>query len=256
MSFSRLQIGMPKSLLKRLIRRCGFDLRRFSPEASDEARLVKMLRTHDVGLIFDVGANKGQFGTQLRDAGYSGRIVSFEPLSSARETLVAVSGRDPLWEVASQAAIGSEDREAVEINVAANSESSSILKMLRSHATAAPESIYVDSESVPLRRLDALGQSYLRPDSNLFIKIDTQGYEDQVLLGAPDLLSRSVGIQMELSTVPLYEGQRLYDEMLRDLRSLGFELWGLSPTFVDPASGRLLQFDGTFFRPSASGRQE
>ncbi|MBS0312071.1 MAG: FkbM family methyltransferase [Proteobacteria bacterium] len=238
---------MPKSFFKRVIRRLGFDLRRYRPGSTDDAQFIAMLVIHRINLILDVGANRGQFGRQLRDAGYKGRIVSFEPLAAAHEALALASEKDPLWEVAPQAAIGSENGE-IEIHVAGNSESSSVLNMLDSHAAAAPESVYVGSERVPLRRLDDLAQGYLQQDSILFVKIDTQGYEDRVLQGAPNILARAVGLQLELSLVPLYEGQRLYDEMVDELKALNFELWGVTPTFVDPESGRLLQIDATFFR--------
>lgn len=245
---------MPKSFFKRVIRKFGFDLRRYRPESSDDAQLIAMLAAHRINLILDVGANKGQFGRQLRNAGYEGRIVSFEPLVFARKALIAACKGDPRWEVAPQAAIGSEDGET-EIHVAGNSESSSILNMLDSHAAAAPGSVYVGSEKVPLRRLDALAQDYLQRDSILFVKIDTQGYEDRVLQGAPNILARARGLQLELSLVPLYEGQRLYDEMIDQLKDLNFELWGVTPTFVDPKSGRLLQIDATFFRRCTSHDQ-
>jgi FkbM family methyltransferase len=197
--------------------------------------------------VFDVGANVGQFGRSVRDAGYRGRIVSFEPLSAAWEQLVAASRSDSLWQVAPRAAIGNEDGE-IEIHVSGNSMSSSVLDMLDAHAIAAPGSAYVGREKVLLRRLDTVAVDYLRPDSSLFVKIDTQGYEDRVLQGASNLLKNTVGLQLECSLVPLYEGQLLYDEMSRRLKALGFALWGITPGFFDPGNGRLLQIDATFFR--------
>lgn len=197
-------------------------------------------------MVFDVGANTGQFGQSLREAGFRGRIVSFEPLAAAREKLLAVSQKDNKWDVAPRAAIGNEDGE-IEIHIAGNSVSSSVLDMLDAHANAAPGSRYVGSEKVPLRRLDSIALDYLHPDSVAFLKIDTQGYEDRVLQGASNLLKKTAGLQLELSFVPLYDGQRLYDEMVSQLKLLGFELWSMSPVFSDPQTGRLLQVDATFF---------
>ena len=236
-----------KSLVRYLFRRLGFDIRRYNPVPSQYAQLVRMLSAHRINLVFDVGANAGQFGHFLRDAGYSGRIVSFEPLSIAWEQLLEASRNDPLWAVASRAAIGSEDGE-IEIHVAGNSVSSSVLNMLDSHANAAPGSCYVGNERVPLRRLDSIAPGYLHSDSVAFLKIDTQGYEDRVLQGATELLDKIIGIQLELSLVPLYEGQRLFDDLFKQIKAKGFELWTMSPVFVDPQSGRLLQCDVTFFR--------
>lgn len=239
---------MLKSLVKRTIRRLGFDLRRYHPSGSETAQFMTMLSAHGINLVFDVGANIGQFGKSLREADYRGRIVSFEPLAAARVQLLSVSRNDSLWAIAPRAAIGSEDGE-IEINVAGNSVSSSVLGMLDAHASSAPCSAYVGSEKVPLRRLDAIASDYLVPGSVLFIKIDTQGYEDRVLQGATSLLDRAVGLQLELSLVPLYDGQRLHEELISQLKALGFELWGMAPVFIDPTSGRLLQVDATFFRP-------
>ena len=88
-----------------------------------------MLKAHEVNLVFDIGANAGQFAQSLRELGYRGRIVSFEPQSEAREQLERAASVDPLWEVAPKAAIGPEDGE-IELNLAANSISSSLLPML------------------------------------------------------------------------------------------------------------------------------
>lgn len=183
----------------------------------------------------------------MRDAGYQGRIVSFEPISAAREELLAVSKADPLRDIAPQAAIGSEEGK-IELHIAGNSVSSSILDMLDTHANAAPGSGYSGSEMVPLRRLDSLAPDYLLPDSVPFLKIDTQGYEDRVLSGATELLKRTIGLQLELSLIPLYEGQLLFDEIIDQVKAKGFELWAVWPGFTDPKSGRLLQLDAIFFR--------
>lgn len=232
---------------KRALRRIGWDLRRWDIDTSSEARAVQRLRSHGVNLVFDVGANAGQFARSLRNAGYAGRIVSFEPLSHAWEYLQTVS-RLYKWEVAARMAIGSEDGE-VSIHVAANSASSSILNMLPSHLSAAPESTYVGTEQVAVRRLDTVGGQYVQSDSVLFIKVDTQGFESEVIAGATDMIRRCVGVQLELSAVPLYENDRRYDALMEQMASCGFELWGIDPGFTDPDSGRLLQFDASFFRP-------
>jgi hypothetical protein len=149
--------------------------------------------------------------------------------------------------VAERAAIGERDGE-IDIHVSANSYSSSALDILDTHVRAAPESRYIGSERVSLRRLDFVATPFLRPDSVTFLKIDTQGFEDRVLDGAAGMLQRVAGIQMELSLVPLYSGQKLLPDMLGRVLALGFGLWGVWPALVEPESGRLLQVDATFFR--------
>src|SRR5580765_5169151 len=120
---------MLKELVQATLHRLGYELKRFRPSDTDAGRLVAMLDAHDVNLVLDVGANIGQFGIKLREIGYTGRIVSFEPLSAARDALAKAGRNDPQWELADQAAIGSEDSE-IEIHIASNSSSSSPLRML------------------------------------------------------------------------------------------------------------------------------
>jgi FkbM family methyltransferase len=238
---------MIKSITKSVFRSFGFDLKRYHPANSDAAQLRFMLCEHKVNLLLDVGANIGQYAKSVRQAGYRNRIVSFEPLSLAWQQLLNISKQDPLWEIAPRAAIGEIDGE-VQINISGNSVSSSILNMLESHSKAAPDSSYVGSEKVPLRSLDAMSRDFLQPHSVTFLKIDTQGYEHQVLAGAKDLISQVVGIQLEMSIVPLYEGQKLFPEMCQYLDELGFSIWSLWPGFIEPTTGRLLQVDAVFFR--------
>ena len=238
-----------KSFFKQLLRKFDLEFRNFSVEKSENARFLTMLSCHNVNTIFDIGANEGQFGVNLRDFGYKGKIVSFEPLTEAREKLLKTSKNDIHWEVAPQAAIGEGNGE-IEIHIAGNSESSSILKMLEAHISAAPNSKYIGKEIVPLRKLDTLAPDFLDKDSVVFLKIDTQGYEEQVMNGAHELMKNIVGLQLEISLVPLYEGHGLLDEMLQNLKEKRFELWGVSSVFSDPDTAQLLQIDATFFRKS------
>jgi FkbM family methyltransferase len=236
-----------KILIKKIMYLLGFELHRFSPENSSQARLMKMISIHSIDLVLDVGANVGMYSRTLRMCGYQGRLLAFEPLSKAREELLQLSSNDKMWDVAPQAAIGAENGE-VEINVAGNSSSSSILNMMNSHKQAAPHSQYVDVEKVPLRKLDTLTEGYRDKYSNIFLKIDTQGYEHFVLEGAKKTLKRVAGIQLELSLIPLYEGQILYDDLVDKMKILGFSMWDISTVLTEPKSGRLLQVDAVFFR--------
>lgn len=236
-----------KKLLKKLIRRTGFDVKRVSLLTSDALRTRLLCDHYQVDLVLDVGANVGQYASGLRESGYSGRIISFEPLSSAHAALEHASRGDALWTVASRMAIGNFDGE-IEINIAENSYSSSVLGILDAHVKAAPHSAYVGSELVPIRRLDMLASDDMRNANSIFLKVDVQGFELQVLEGASGLLPRVKGIQLELSLVPLYAGQALFKEILERTGQLGYELHAIYPGFSDRRTGRMLQMDGIFFR--------
>jgi FkbM family methyltransferase len=240
---------MIKKTIKKLSRSLGVDLKRYNVQTSEAAKMQRLLAYNNIDLVFDVGANIGQYAKLLRELGYSGRIVSFEPLSSAYSRLKAVSEKDPLWEIAPQAAIGNQEGEII-INIAGNSQSSSALPMLDAHLESAPESAYSGSETVKLSRLDTLAKDYIKSETkSIFLKIDVQGLEKQVIEGATAILPLVKGIKLELSLVPLYEGQVLFKEMIDIVEKLGYELYGIEPGFTAEKTGRMLQMDGIFFKP-------
>jgi FkbM family methyltransferase len=240
-------VGVSKRVVKALINAAGFDLHRLTPGSHSGLQLQRALTRFEVDVVLDVGANVGQFAESLRSVGYGGQLVSFEPLSTAHRQLSEKAKRDPKWQVHARAAIGNRDGE-IAINVAGNSVSSSVLPMLESHSSAATGSVYVGTESVPMYKLDSVAPEYLGGFRNPFLKLDTQGFEWQVLDGAHVVLPRMRGVLCELSLVPLYEGNRLWLDMIRRLEGDGFTLWSIQRGFTDPRDGRTLQVDAMFFR--------
>lgn len=237
-----------KKIIRKIINNYGFEITRFTADSSLRAQYLRQLLHHKINIIFDIGANTGQFGQELRSLGYDGRIVSFEPLSECHQRLAQQASKDKKWLVAPRAAVG--DRiGAVEINVSMNTVSSSLLNMRPTHENSAPTSKVIRKESAALITIDSISSSYLTsPEDHLFVKIDTQGYEDRVLRGMTEIFPRVKGIQMELSVVELYQDQLLMNEMIDLMGRQGFELWGMAPAFIDPINGKTMQFDATFFR--------
>jgi FkbM family methyltransferase len=234
--------------IKRALRRLGVVVRRLE-SSNEEYQVVKdALRAARADAVLDVGANIGQYGDLVLEAGFAGDLISFEAIPSVHERLVAhARARSRKWLVAPCAALGSKAGETV-INIAGNSVSSSLLPMRSEHVAAAPESAYVRTEVVRVERLDELAAKLLRPDQRLMIKIDTQGYELEVLAGATGLLPQTMALQLELSLVPLYENAPAFVEVIQYLESRGFALFSIAPGFKDRRSGRLLQMDGIFLR--------
>jgi FkbM family methyltransferase len=229
----------------------GFDLRYF--QDSEEGILRNLIKRLHPVVVLDVGANTGQYGRMLRAIGYGGLIISFEPLASAHKKLAVEAGADGNWLVAPRAALGSA-KGSIEINVSRNSVSSSVLPMNDAHLSVAPKSRYVATETVALERLDDLLPSIFSGAGPVFLKMDTQGYEEEVLKGAAGILSKVVAIQMEISLIPLYQGAPTLVHLVSAMREFGFELFQVIPGFRDVATGQLLQLDGIFVRqlPSAT----
>ncbi|WP_153038553.1 hypothetical protein [Nodularia spumigena] len=59
-----------KRTVKSSIQAIGLDLHRLSPSQNPFFQLRKGLEKFNVDLVFDIGANTGQFATELRSIGY------------------------------------------------------------------------------------------------------------------------------------------------------------------------------------------
>jgi Methyltransferase FkbM domain len=95
----------------------------------------------------------------------------------------------------------------------------------------------------------ALGRRRVSAErQHTFLKVDTQGFEAEVLAGARELLPRLQGIQLEISLVRCYEGERDFRELIDDLERAGFSPWLFLPGYFEPKLARQLQLDGVFMR--------
>jgi FkbM family methyltransferase len=199
-----------------------------------------LLRRYEVDLVLDVGAHHGQFATFIRDIGFEGRIVSYEPVSEAFSALERSSATDLKWDV-HRLALGTEDGSAT-INVAKSTDFSSFLSLSRYGATTlASKAATVREERVSMRRLDSVRPAEAEGGSS-FLKVDTQGWDLRVLQGATGTLGRIVALQVEIALRPIYDGMPSLEEVLDLLRSHGFEPTGFFPVSHD-ARLRLIEVD-------------
>jgi FkbM family methyltransferase len=204
-----------------------------------------LLHSGEVELVIDVGAHAGEYGTSLRDCGYGGAIVSFEPVSRQFNRLLAAAAGDHAWECQNRA--GGARAERATINLSGNDGfSSSLLAMNEAHEQAVGESRYEGSEEIEVVSLDEALRERQPSRPSSYLKADTQGYEDKVLAGAEATLRNCIAVELELSLSPLYEGQPLIGEMIELMRDRGFRPTHLEPEFNDPHSGELLQVNGLF----------
>lgn len=231
-----------KTSVARALGRIGFELHR-----CESRRTAQLLRRRNVDLVVDVGAARGWYGVELRRGGYRAAIISFEPLTNSFEVLRRVSSRDGRWTAVNKA-LGAAPRQSV-INVAANGDSSSLLPMLERHRGAAPQATYIQQQTIVVARLDDELPLYDLSPEYPFLKMDVQGFEREVLQGASRTINSLVGIQIEVSFAPLYEGGMMYDEALITLRDAGFIPVGIEPGFRDK-DGVLLQADVVMVRPN------
>jgi FkbM family methyltransferase len=236
-----------RELANSLLAHRGLEIVHQRVENDPARQLMLALRHHNIRLVIDVGANAGQYGEELLRAGFDGEIYSIEPQPDAHARLRDRARRWKRWTVLDAAAAG--DREGwVEMTVAGNSVSSSVLPMLDSHIQAAPSSAPVGRVTVRQTTLDSLFAKRLDTEQPTLLKIDVQGYEPQVLAGAVRCLAKTRLVQLELSLQPLYAGQQLWLQMIDTMDRHGYRPWSIHPEFCDPRTGQVLQVNGLFAR--------
>jgi FkbM family methyltransferase len=227
----------------------GLQLRRFPGVELLGPHLRAVLARYRIDCVLDVGGNTGGYGRMLRSLGYRGRIVSFEPVRASYEELARRTARDRHWRVL-QLALGERDGQCA-INVGRHAVFSSLLEpttFSHGHFGAASEVTHV--EEVPMRRLEDVLPECVDglADPRVFLKLDTQGYDLQVVEGCGAGLQLVRALQSELSVRPLYVGAPSYVESLDRLRAHGFELSGVFPLDRDGDLG-IIEFDCVMVRP-------
>ena len=224
----------------------GVEVSLYTFTSNEHARLSNLLEVLNVDLVLDVGANEGQSGVFFRKTiGYRGQILSFEPLQDAFLELERKSQNDSAWSVFNFG-LGNEEKK-VEINVSGNSQSSSILAINKIHEHAAPGSKYQKREVISLKPINSC-LPFEHRKNNIFLKIDTQGFELEVLKGCGDIMNNVKLCMLEMSTVELYENGPILPEIIHFMYENGFVLSGVKSGLSNPETGQLLQCDGLFMR--------
>jgi FkbM family methyltransferase len=208
-------------------------LDRWQVEWFDE-HLIELFRLLRPDCVLDVGANTGWYGEVLRALGYSGWIVSVEPVARPFAELERRARLDGRWR-AERLALGDRD-ERGRIGVTRFDVFSSLLKPSDYGRERFPGlAEVVTEEEIDVRRLAACWDELLDgvPCARPFLKLDTQGYDLAVLRGAEPVLERFVGAQVEASLKAVYEGQPSWLETLAYLQAHGFEPTGIFPVMRD-----------------------
>ena len=238
-----------KKLINIILKIFNLKLIKIVDQFDNSYRLILGLNEKKINYILDVGANNGQFVEQLRFYGYKEDIISFEPLLSAHEKLKKNSKKDDRWRVFKPVALGNKNRKN-SINISKNSVSSSILNISQTHIDNAPDSIFVEKQSIDERKLEDIFFELDVENKKVFLKIDTQGYEYQILEGSKNILNKIEGILVEVSLIELYEGQKKWLDVIKFIENNGFKLWSVDRGFTNKNNGRTLQVDLCFFKES------
>jgi len=236
-------IGFPEQLARigrRMLNRWGYDVRRLPPATpGGPARdmWTWLQATQTFRTVIDIGANDGAFAAFLARHFRPDTTYVFEPLPRCRADLEARAATIPNLKIIPLALSDQSGRKPLYEN--SYHPASSLLRVSPMSKVEFPQTAVETPTIVEVARLDdVLETQPLEPD--IFIKIDVQGMEDAVIRGGQRVLGRAKCVLVEMSFVPMYEGQPLFEEVHRLLEGLGFRFAGMKNQIDSPKTGQPL----------------
>jgi FkbM family methyltransferase len=196
--------------------------------------LGKLLRLLGVDCVFDVGAHHGEYAGNLRKwMRFDGQIISFEPIPELAANLRMKAASDASWRI-EEIALGSETGRRP-FNVMKSTAFSSLSTPSHQEVT-----LFRDQNG-PVNQIsvqtDTLSNVYHRLKRELgfktpFLKLDTQGFDVEIVRTGRDVIEHFVGLQSELSVKRIYQHSVDFREAISLYQQLGFELSALVPNNV------------------------
>ncbi len=243
-----MTVRLHRRLIRAAVRRVGYNISRWPPLVEQlEGHLAGLLPRLGVNCVLDVGAHCGEYATSLRRLGFDGRIVSFEPVAESYERVAALARNDGRWFV-HHLALGSINDRSL-INIPGDTVLASFLEPNAFALGRFPNSRVAQRQEIEVRTLDRVINACLDglTQPKVYLKLDTQGWDLEVLAGSRTALQYIVGLQSELSVKPINVGMPTYLQALDVIQSLGFELTGIYPISRDRSS-QIIELDAVFIR--------
>jgi FkbM family methyltransferase len=240
-----------KSFIKRLLLRRNLWICRYDSAMNYFYRRQLLFNAFGVDHVLDVGANTGGYAREIRQWGYSGSILSFEPVKSTFEELRRSAQGDSTWKCIHGALGDTTGKQS--INVLEDSRSSSFLPTSQRLQAVIPGATLSRTEETQVWRLDNVA-GRLPDNRTVFLKMDTQGFEKPILDGASQTLPLITGIQAEIPLThdaAYTEDQPLAAYFIQRMQDLGFDLLSVEPGYWNKETGQLYQADFLFFRQRA-----
>lgn len=243
--------GLGKGALESLAGRLGC---RLIPEWRLEqwplaTHLRSLFEIYAVDVVLDVGANRGQYYRFIRDeVGFRGHVISFEPIPEHADHLRAQSTSDSRWHVHNCALGRTPGRLPLNV-MKADQLSSFRLPDSREVPHFSAMNTVASTIEVEVRTLGELwrGLSVTHKVHRPYLKIDTQGFDLEVVAGVAPFQAQICALQSELSVKALYADAPNYISALTELQSFGFEVSGFFPVARD-SSSRIIEFDAVMVR--------
>ena len=197
----------------------------------EQEHLKKIFNKYEIDCVFDVGANLGQYAQMLRkNTNYKGLIISFEPIPNAALILKEKSKNDPNWIIIDHA-LSSKDGHQT-FNIMSGSQFSSLstpnhneVDRFKSHNKV------IESVSVVTETLES-AYTRLKKEYNFkkpFLKLDTQGYDVEIVTSSKPTMTEFIGFQSELSIKKIYQHSMDFREAITIYQECGFSLSAFVP---------------------------
>jgi FkbM family methyltransferase len=173
-----------------------------------EENFIKLV-SNDVKCCLDIGANIGNYTKVLLKKTKS-NVFAFEPLSEAFEELKKIQKNFPERLKIENIALGDEDCLKKIYSIDEKSEKASLEKSIDKLSFI--ENKKIKEFNVQVKKLDSLN-FFDKKNKIDFLKIDTEGYEFEVLKGAKKVLefNKPNFIQIEFNWHQLFKKQSLYE---------------------------------------------
>lgn len=226
-------------LVKNIVRRFGYDIVVY------HSLQKTILNQYNIKTVFDIGANDGVWSAEIRKLYPDAQIYAFEPIKECFSTLQKKFDGDTKHH-AFNVALGNEDSHMF-IEHSSFHPSSSILSMLPLHKELYPKSAVHNKEYIEIKKLDTLAPKFMLK-KDVLVKIDVQGYEDNVIKGGEGILSHAKIVIIETAFVPLYENQPLFGDIHNALQKIGFNYKGCANKHYSKKTGEPIYEDSIFVR--------
>ena len=243
---------------RRLLHRAGIDVTRWPHRPEDgviDWALSEVLKSRGINCAIDVGGNRGLFARRLRELGYEGRIVSFEPSPTVLPVITAAAAGDPNW-IVRPVALSSEPGEA-DLHLHQGPELDSLLDALPGVVDQIPHMSGTGTATITLSTLAAEFPGVIAgiDEPRVLLKSDTQGYDAEVIRGAgkEGLFPSVVAVLVELAAQPIYQGQPGMTSVMELIMADGFNPVAFEPWFQSSDGLRAVELDALFLRPARSG---
>lgn len=217
----------------------------FENEMKSFKEAHKWMLDYQFESIIDIGANVGQFGKKIRQYYPTAHLYSFEPIPFVCEELKLNFKDDPNFTAINVGLGDSDGKTKFHMNLF--SDSSSMLEIAELHTKNFPytkDEIEIDVEVKQLDncfKVNEIQKPYL-------VKIDVQGFEEQVINGGLQVIRNADMIITESSYKELYKGQALFDTLYEKLKAMGFDFAGNLEQMESAFNGEPLQGDAIFIK--------